>query len=70
MLVHLCPAVPTAPNTAPIKDISKSACSVMMMALLPPNSKIVLPKRLATSLFNSLPMRVEPVAETNGILVS
>ena len=46
--VHRCPAVPTAPKTAPITVISRSASGVTMIALLPPNSNNALPKRPAT----------------------
>jgi hypothetical protein len=42
-------------------DISKSAFSVMIIALLPPNSNIDLPKRPATLEATSLPTAVEPV---------
>ena len=42
----------------------------MIIALLPPSSKIVFPKRSATAVFNNLPILVEPVAETSGMRVS
>src|ERR1700748_4010281 len=70
VVVQRCPAVPTAPNTAPISDISRSAFSEMMMALFPPNSNKLLPKRAPTAAPTALPMRVEPVAETKGTRVS
>ena len=68
--VHLCPAVPTAPKTAPMILILMSAFSVMMMALFPPNSRIDFPKRLATFCPTILPTLVEPVKETKEILLS
>ncbi len=40
------------------------------MALFPPNSSKDLPKRWATFAPTILPILVEPVAETKGILVS
>ena len=68
--VHLCPAVPTAPNTAPGTTTFKSAVGVIMMALFPPNSNKDFPKRCATVVPTILPILVEPVAEINGILTS
>src|SRR4030095_9078447 len=41
-----------------------------MMALLPPSSSRDLPSRDATTDASALPMRVEPVADTRGILSS
>jgi len=41
--VHLYPAVPTAANTLPLRANSKLASSITIVALFPPNSKIVLP---------------------------
>ena len=38
-----------------------------MIALLPPSSRMVLPKRLPTVLATSLPIGIEPVAEINGM---
>ena len=67
VLVQRCPAVPTAPKTHPINAIERSASFEIITALLPPNSKIVLPKRAATVAANALPMRVEPVADTSGM---
>ena len=69
MEVHLCPAVPTAPKTAPMIDILRSAFSVMMMALFPPNSRIDFPKRSATFFPTILPTLVEPVKETKAALM-
>ena len=40
------------------------------MALLPPNSSNDLPKRWATVAPTILPIRVDPVADISGILVS
>src|SRR5690606_19630917 len=68
--VQRCPAVPTAPKTAPTNTIFKSECSDTIMALFPPNSKIVLPKRSATVFDTWRPIRVDPVKETNGTRLS
>ena len=68
--VHRCPAVPTAPNTAPGTTIFKSADGVMMMALFPPNSSNERPSRAPTAAPTDLPMRVDPVADTSGTRVS
>ena len=70
MEVQRCPAVPTAPNTAPGTTTFKSAVGVIIIALFPPNSNNYFPKRLATVAPTILPILEEPVAETNGILVS
>ena len=50
--------------------MSRSASLEMMMALLPPSSRILRPKRPATAVATFLPIGVEPVKETNGILLS
>ncbi len=42
------PAVPTAPKTMPRTARSRSASSATMMALLPPSSRMVRPRRPAT----------------------
>ena len=55
---------------APISDISKSAFSVMIMALLPPSSSKLLPSRAPTAALTALPIRVEPVADIKGRRVS
>src|SRR5580704_1841373 len=70
VLVHLWPAVPTAPKTDPRMAISISASPEMMIALLPPNSRRDLPNLAATVTATAFPIRVEPVAETRGNLVS
>src|SRR5690606_757969 len=70
VVVQRCPAVPTAPKTAPTNTILKSACSDTIIALLPPNSKIVLPKRPATTCDTWRPILVDPVNETKGIRLS
>ncbi len=44
--------------------ISRSADGATIMALLPPSSRMHLPKRAATFGPTTRPMRVEPVAET------
>ena len=51
VVVQRWPAVPTAPNTAAIKAIFRSASLLMMMALLPPNSNKVFPNRAPTVAF-------------------
>ena len=68
--VQRCPQVPTAPNTAPGTTTFKSAVGVIIMALLPPNSNKDFPKRWATVAPTILHIRVDPVADTKGILVS
>ena len=50
--------------------IFKSASGVTMMALLPPNSKMLRPNRSATAAPTLRPMAVDPVAEIKGILES
>src|SRR5690242_1023549 len=67
VVVHLCPDLPTAPNTAPVNTIFRSAFSVMMIALFPPNSKIDLPKRSAVAAATIFPTLVEPVKEISGM---
>src|SRR5579864_4324358 len=67
VLVHLCPAVPTAPNNAPRTAISRSACSLIMIALFPPSSNRDLPRREATTDASAFPIRVDPVADTSGM---
>ncbi len=47
--------------------MSKLASGVMITALFPPNSRSDLPSLAPTLAATSLPIRVEPVAETNGI---
>ncbi len=44
-----------------------SASGVTIIALFPPNSNKVFPKRAATVCATIFPIRVEPVAEINGI---
>ena len=68
--VQRCPAVPTAPNTAPGTTTFKSADGVIIIALFPPNSNNDFPKRCATVAPTILHILVEPVAEIKGILVS
>ena len=64
--VQRCPAVPTAPNAIPGIARSRSAVSSIIMALLPPNSNIVLPKRWETTSATRRPMAVDPVNEIKG----
>src|SRR5579871_319220 len=70
VVVQRCPAVPTAPNIEPRTAMSRSACSEIIIALLPPSSNKDLPKRAPTAVPTALPIRVDPVAETNGIRTS
>src|SRR5687767_8241352 len=64
------PAVPTAPNTQPTNDMSRSASCDMMMALFQPNSSRDLPSLAPTAAPTALPIMVEPVDDTSGILLS
>ena len=66
VLVHLCPAVPTAPNNIAGITISISAVSSTIIALFPPSSRMVLPKREPTTSPMRLPIGVLPVAEIKG----
>src|SRR6187397_2034704 len=68
--VHLCPAVPTAPNKAPRIDISISASFEIIIALLPPSSSNALPNLAPTAAPTAFPILVEPVADNRGILAS
>ena len=68
--VHLCPVVPTAPNTNAGITILRSASGVRITALLPPNSSNDFPNLSPTTCPTDFPILVEPVAETNGILLS
>ena len=69
-MVQRWPAVPAAPNTTARMAMSKSACSLTMTALFPPNSNKERPRRWATAVPTLTPMRVEPVADTNGMVLS
>ena len=64
--VHRWPAVPTAAKAVARTASSRSALGVMMMALLPPSSRIVRPSRRPTTSATRRPMRQLPVAETRG----
>src|SRR5579875_1455188 len=68
--VHLCPAVAREPNATPFSATSMSHLSVTMAALLPPSSRIDFPKRSATLFDMTLPVEVDPVNDTRGILLS
>src|SRR5690348_6879667 len=70
VVVQRWPAVPTAPNTAPRMAMVRSASSEMIIALLPPSSNNERPSLAPTAAPTALPIRVEPVADTNGTLVS
>jgi hypothetical protein len=45
-VVHLYPAVPTAAKVHPLRARSRSASSMIITALFPPSSRIVLPNLL------------------------
>ncbi len=70
VVVQRCPAVPTAPKTTDGIAIFKLVLGVMMMALLPPSSRMVLPRRPAMTPAACLPTRVEPVSDTSGMRLS
>src|SRR5687767_425034 len=70
VVVQRWPAVPTAPKTAPRIAILRSASLEMMIALFPPSSSKARPSLAPRAAPTALPMRVDPVAETSGILVS
>ncbi|MNV76688.1 hypothetical protein D3C71_1700580 [compost metagenome] len=55
-----------APKRMPRTARSRSALGVRIMALLPPSSRMLRPKRAATLGPTSRPMRVLPVALTSG----
>ncbi len=65
-----CPAVPTAPKTIEGMAISRSAESETITALLPPSSRMVLPKRFPTISPTRFPTAVDPVTENRGIRLS
>ena len=69
-MVQRWPAVPTALNKMARVANSTSALGAKIIALLPPNSKIERPKRAATFVPTSRPMRVLPVALTKGTRAS
>ena len=64
------PAVPTQAKVADRTTISRSASSLTMRALLPPNSKRCLPNRSWTAKATFFPTGVLPVKETNLIRLS
>ena len=64
------PAVPTAPKTMARAAMSRLAFSVTTIALLPPSSRIVRPKRCATTPATWRPICVEPVKEISGMRAS
>ena len=69
-MVHLCPAVPTAENKVALTARSRSASSITITALFPPNSRIDRPMRWATAGPTMRPMLQDPVAEIRGRRVS
>ena len=60
------PAVPTAEKRTPRTTRSRSALGATIAALLPPSSSSERPSRAAMRGASSLPIAVEPVAETSG----
>ncbi len=68
--VHLCPHVPTAPNTTAGIASLKSASGVIIIPLFPPSSSIDLPNLFCITSPACLPTLVEPVTEIRGILLS
>ncbi len=70
VLVHRCPAVPHAPNRMAGSTRSMFALGVTMIALLPPNSRIVRPRRFPTVSATRKPIWVLPVNEINGTRLS
>ena len=60
------PAVPAAANVIPRTTSSMSADGATMAALLPPSSRMLRPKRAATTPATCWPIRVEPVALISG----
>ena len=66
MVVHRCPAVPTQAKTQALRARSKSASSIIIAALFPPSSRMLLPNLLATSTPIWRPTAVEPVKEIKG----
>ena len=67
VVVQRWPAVPTAPNRMARMARSRSAVGVTMMALLPPSSRRLRPRRRLTTSPTWRPILVEPVAETSGM---
>ena len=66
VVVHRCPAVPTAPKRIARTARSRFASSVTMIPLFPPSSRIVRPRRRATASAARRPMRTDPVKLTSG----
>ena len=66
VVVHRCPAVPTAPKVTARTARSTSASSMTMTALLPPSSSRLRPRRWATLTPTSRPTATDPVNETSG----
>ncbi len=66
--MHLCPVVPTAPNTMAGITILRSALGDKIIALLPPNSNNDFPNLAPTAFPTAFPILVEPVADTKGTL--
>ena len=67
VLVHRCPAVPTAPNRIAGSTRSMFAWGVTMIALFPPSSSMVRPRRSPTTRATRYPILQLPVAETSGM---
>lgn len=68
--MHLCPHVPTAANVQALNAIYKSASSIIIVALFPPNYNKTFPNLSFTFCWIIFPTFVEPVKEIRGILLS
>lgn len=66
-VVQRCPAVPTEANRTDRTANCKSASSMTMIALFPPSSSKLRPKRSWTCKATCLPTVVEPVKERRSI---
>jgi hypothetical protein len=62
--------VPTAANVQALNAIYKSASSIMIVALFPPNYNKTFPNLSFTFCWIIFPTFVEPVKEIRGILLS
>ena len=60
VVVHLCPAVPTAPNKMLGIANSMFAVGVTTIALFPPSSSMVRPRRFPTTSATRLPTPAPP----------
>ena len=67
VVVQRWPAVPTAPKRIAVVARSRLALGVTMIALFPPSSSNVRPRRRVTTSPTCRPIFVEPVAEISAI---